>query len=352
MATDLHTAALPPAAPGPARRGPARLAAGLVACLAALAGVLVLGVALGARSVPFDVVVDALVAYDPGVNDQVVVRELRVPRTLIGLAAGAALGLAGAVIQGVTRNPIADPGLLGVNAGAALAVVSAITLLGVSTPAGYVWFAFAGAALAATLVYGIGAVGRDGATPVRLVLVGAAVTAAATSLTTMMLLGDIETLDRYRFWVVGSLVGRDLGTLAAMAPFLAAGAVLALAVGRVLNVIALGDDVARGLGQRLGAARAAAALAVVLLCGAATAVAGPLVFVGLVVPHVARRVTGPDYRWILAYSAVLGPILLIAADVAGRLIARPGEIEAGLVAAFLGAPVMIALVRRAGPARL
>ena len=343
MTTDLHTGI---GSAGALARRNGRLAAGLAVTAAALVVVALLGVALGARSIPLDTVLQALVDPQSGDNDHLVVRELRVPRTIIGLAVGAALGLAGAVIQGITRNPIADPGLLGVNAGAALAVVAAITWLGVASPAGYVWFAFAGAALAAAMVYGIGAMGRDGATPVRLALVGAAFTAAATSLTTMMLLIDIETLDRYRFWVVGSLVGRDLGTLAVMAPFLAVGALMALAVGRVLNAISLGDDVARGLGQRLGRARAAAAAAVVLLCGAATALAGPIVFVGLVVPHIARRITGPDYRWILAYSALLGPILLVAADVIGRLIARPGELEAGIVVAFLGAPVMIALVRR------
>lgn len=343
MTTDLQTGI---GSGGALGRRTGRLTLGLAVCAAALLVVALLGVALGARSIPLDVVLQALVDPQAGDNDHLVVRELRVPRTLIGLAVGAALGLAGAVIQGITRNPIADPGLLGVNAGASLSVVAAITWLGVASPAGYVWFAFAGAAVAAAVVYGIGSIGRDGATPVRLALVGAAFTAAVTSLTTMLLLIDIETLDRYRFWIVGSLVGRDLGTLAVMAPFLAVGAVMALGLGRVLNAVSLGDDVARGLGQRLGRARAAAAASVVLLCGAATALAGPIVFVGLVVPHIARRFTGPDYRWILAYSALLGPILLIAGDVIGRLVARPGELEAGIVVAFIGAPVMIALVRR------
>lgn len=306
-----------------------------------------LGFALGTRAVPLDGVLEALIDPRSGDNDHIVVRELRVPRTLIGLAVGAALGLAGAVVQGITRNPIADPGLLGVNAGASLAVVAAITWLGVTAPSGYVWFAFAGAALAAAVVYGIAAVGRDGARPVKLALVGAAFTAAASSLITVALLSDLDTLDRYRFWVVGSLVARDLSALVALSPFLAAGAVLALTRGRVLNAVALGDDVARGLGQSLARARVAAAAAVVLLCGAATALAGPIVFVGLVVPHIARRITGPDYRWVLPYSMVLGAILLVAADVVGRLIARPGEIEVGIVVAFIGAPVMIAIVRRA-----
>ncbi len=323
------------------------LAAGLLAAGVALALVVLLGLAVGSRSIPFTTVLDALVHPGGEGNDTSVVIDQRLPRTVIGLAVGAALGIAGALMQGVTRNPIADPGLLGVNAGASLAVVAAITWFGVATAAGYVWFAFAGAALATALVYSIGSIGRDGATPVRLALVGAAVTAAATSLTTILLLTDIDTLDVYRFWTVGSLVGRDLGTLAVMSPFLVVGALLALGAGRMLNAVSLGDDVAQGLGQDLTRARAATGIAVVLLCGSAVALAGPIVFVGLVVPHIARRVTGPDHRWILAYSVMLGPILLILADVIGRVIARPGEIEAGLVVAFLGAPVMIALVRRA-----
>ena len=340
-----HTSTLPGAAGRPAVRRPARLAAGLALLLLLVAVAAFLSVALGARTIPLGTVVHALIDAGGGGNDRVVVRDLRLPRTLLGLVVGASLGLAGAIVQGITRNPIADPGLLGINAGAALAVVVGITWFGAAGAAGYVWFAFAGAAIAAVAVYAIGALGPGGAGPVRLALVGAAFTAAAGSLTTIVVLSDTETLDRYRFWLVGSLVGRDLGNLAVMAPFILVGALLALSAGRVLNALSLGDDVARGLGQRLSVARATSAAAVVLLCGAATALAGPIVFVGLVVPHVARWITGPDYRWILAYSAPLGAILLVASDVVGRFIARPGEIEAGIVLAFVGAPVMIAIVR-------
>lgn len=311
-----------------------------------LAFVVLLGLAVGSRAIGPGTVIDALLGHGGPSNDHSVVLDQRLPRTLIGLAVGAALGVAGAVMQGMTRNPIADPGLLGINAGASLAVVAAITWLGAAGATAYVPFAFAGAAVATVLVHGIASLSRDGATPVTLALVGAAVTAAGTSLTTMLLLIDIDTLDLYRFWIVGSLVGRDLDSLVALLPFLVVGAVLALGAGRMMNAVALGDDVAAGLGQHLGRARAAAAISVVLLCGTAVALAGPIVFVGLVVPHIARRFTGPDQRWILAYSLVLGPSLLIAADVIGRVIAPPGEIEAGLVVAFLGAPVMIALVRR------
>jgi iron complex transport system permease protein len=302
--------------------------------------------ALGTRQIELAVVVDAILSPVSGNNDHAVVRDLRVPRTVIGLLAGAALAVAGGIMQGLTRNPLADPGLLGVNAGASLFVVLGITFLGITAATGYVWFAFAGAAAATVLVYAVGA-GRGGSpTPVTLTLAGAAVTAVITSVITLVLLQNLDTLNQYRFWSVGSLVGRELSTVAVVIPFLAAGFLLAIVVARMLNVLALGEDVARGLGQNVTLARALAAVAIVLLCGGATSIAGPIVFVGLVVPHIVRRFTGPDYRWILAYSFLLGAILLVLADVVGRLIVQPTELEAGIVVAFLGAPVMIALVRR------
>ncbi len=329
-----------------------RLVVGFAITLLALAVALVGSVAVGARDVPL---VDALVAvFSPGATDadSVAVRDLRLPRLVIGLVAGAALGIAGALMQGLTRNPLADPGLLGVNAGASFFVAGAITWFGVTTASGFVWFAFAGSAVAAVVVYGIGAIGREGATPVKLALAGTAVTAAFTSLLTITLVGDVETLDRYRFWAVGSLVGRDLDTTLLLLPFVAAGALLAIGGARALDAIALGDDVARGLGTNLPLARAVVGLAVVLLCGSATAMAGPLAFVGLVVPHVARRFTGPDYRAILVLSALLGGALLLLADTIGRVIVLPGELEAGLVVAAIGAPLMIAIIRSPRLARL
>ena len=250
------------------------------------------------------------------------------------------------MMQGVTRNPLADPGLLGVDAGAALAVVIGIHTFGVTSLTGYVWFAFVGAGLASVVVYLLGSVGRGGATPVKLALAGAALTALLTSLTSAVLLLDVQTLDVFRFWAVGSLAGRDAEVVAQVAPFLVAGAALALASSRALNTLSLGDDVARSLGQRVHLTRGLSALAIVLLCGAATAAAGPIGFVGLTVPHVARAICGPDYKWILPWSLVLAPTLLLSADVVGRLIARPGEVQVGIVTAFIGAPFFIALVRR------
>jgi iron complex transport system permease protein len=326
-------------------RGSWRLLGLLVAC-GLLVLVVLASIAVGSRQIPLGTVLDALANPAAADDEHAVVRSLRVPRTVAGLLVGVALGLAGAVMQGVTRNPLADPGLLGVSAGASFAVVLGSSVLGVGSALGYVWFAFAGAAVASVVVYTLGAIGRGGATPVKLALAGAAVSSLLLSLTTAMLLTNQSTLDEYRFWAVGSISGQDRDVIIQLAPFLAVGALMALAAGPVLNSLALGDDVARSLGSRLGFARAAAAAAVVLLVGAATALAGPIAFVGLTIPHVARAITGPDYRWVLAYSMMLAPILLLGSDVVGRVVARPGELQVGIVTAVVGAPFFVVLVRR------
>ncbi len=319
---------------------------GLVLATAVLSVVVLASIAYGSKPIALATVWDGIWSYDATINDHLIIRSLRVPRTAMGLLVGAALGLAGAVMQGVTRNPLADPGILGIEAGASLAVVTGIYALGIGSFTGYVWLAFAGAAAASVVVYLLGSLGRGGATPVKLALAGAALSALLGSLTTSILLLDVATLDQFRFWVVGSLAGRDGEIVADVAPFLAAGALLALGSARSLNTLALGDDVARSLGQRVGLARGTAALAVIVLAGGATAAAGPIGFIGLTVPHVARAICGPDYRWILPWSAVLAPTLLLSADVAGRLVARPGEVQVGILTAILGAPFFVALVRR------
>ncbi len=319
--------------------------AGLLLAVGLLLVAVAASIAIGARPLGLSVVRDALLSPD-GSNDHTIVRELRIPRTLLGLAVGTALGLAGALMQGLTRNPLADPGILGISAGAALAVVVGISTFGVTAATGFVWFAFVGAAVASVAVYGLGAVGRGGVTPVKLALAGAAMSTLLASLTSGILLADSAALDVFRFWAVGSIAGRAGDVVAAVVPFVVVGTVVALCLGRSLNALALGDDVARSLGQRVHAQRALVACAVVVLCGAATAGAGPILFVGLVIPHVARAICGPDYRWILAWSAVLGPILLLVADVAGRVVARPGEVQVGVMTAVIGAPFFIALVRR------
>ncbi|WP_107088372.1 iron chelate uptake ABC transporter family permease subunit [Streptomyces sp. NRRL F-5755] len=336
-------------APVAPRRRQITRSAGLVAAVGALAVITVLGIAVGAKQVPLDQVWHALFHYT-GNDADVVVRDVRLPRTLLGLLAGAALGLAGTVMQALTRNPLADPGVLGINAGASAAVVSAISFLGITSLTGYVWFAFLGAAVVSVAVYVLG--GTRSATPVRLALAGTALSAALIGYINAVNIMDTAALDKMRFWTVGSLASATMTTVQEVAPFLAAGAVLALAVGRPLNAIALGDDQARALGARLTRTRALAMIAVTLLCGGATAACGPIVYVGLMVPHIVRAVTGPDLRWILPYSAVLSPVLLLGADVLGRVVARPGEIQVGIVTAVIGGPVFIYLVRRRRMAQL
>ncbi len=329
---------------------------GLLAALGVLGLVVACSLALGARPISFDRVWDSLVHARPtdtvAAREWSVVRSLRVPRTILGLAVGGALGMAGTLIQGLTRNPLADPGILGVQAGASLAVVIGINTLGISDPLGFVWLGFVGAAVAGAVVYALGSLGRGGASPVKLALAGAAMSALLIALTTAVLLADQATLNEYRFWAVGSLAGRDDDVIRAVLPFIGLGALYGLVQGRWLNGLALGDDVARSLGLSLGWARFNAALASIVLCGAAVAGAGPIVFVGLVIPHVARAICGPDYRWILAWSLVLAPSLLLGADTVGRLIARPGEVQVGIMTAMIGTPVFIAIIRRRNLAEL
>lgn len=320
--------------------------AGLVLAAGLLGLVVVASVAFGSKPLPLGTIWDALAAPDLQDPDHLVVRSLRVPRTLIGIGVGVALGLAGVGMQGITRNPLADPGIFGVEAGAALAVVVGIHVLGVTTLGGYVWFAIAGAAVASAIVYAVGSLGRGGATPVKLALAGAAMAALLSSLTSAILLIDVTTLDQFRFWAVGSLAGRDASILEQVLPFLVAGVLLSLAAAPGLDALALGDDVARSLGQRVQRTRALAAAAVVVCAGAAVAAAGPIGFVGLTIPHVARAICGPGHRWVMAWSVVLAPTLLLTADVVGRVVARPGELQVGVVTAFVGAPFFVLLVRR------
>jgi iron complex transport system permease protein len=301
---------------------------------------------VGTRRIPLENVVEALTAFDQDNIEHVIVTDLRGPRTLVGLMVGVSLGLAGAAMQGISRNPLGDPAILGLNAGASLAVVIAISFLGATSLLGYVWFAFVGAAAAGVIVYLLSSIGRHGATPVKLALAGAAMTALLASLVTLIQLTDVNALNALRFWVVGSLAGRDIEIASQVWPFVLIGMIMALATARMLNALALGDDVARSLGQNVARARAFTAGAVIVLTGAAVAAAGPIAFIGLTIPHIARAVVGPDYRWVLPYSAVMGPILLLSADVIGRIIVRPSELQVGIMTVLIGAPFFIALVRR------
>jgi iron complex transport system permease protein len=302
-------------------------------------------IAVGTRAIGLGEVWRALLDPTPSSDEAVIVRELRVPRTALGLMVGLSLGMAGALMQGHTRNPLGDPGLLGVTAGASLAVVLAIQVLGVATPAGYVWFAFLGALAGTVLVHVIGSAARGAPTPVTLALAGAALSALLYALVRALLVSDQQTLDSFRFWVVGSLAGRGADVAWQVAPFVLAGVVLALVNAPALDLLSLGEDVARGLGQRIWPARTVGLLAITLLAGAATAACGPIAFVGLVVPHAVRAFTGPHHRRLVPCSGLAGAALLLGADTLGRILARPAELQVGIVLALVGAPFFIALVR-------
>ncbi|MFE1429580.1 FecCD family ABC transporter permease [Streptomyces fungicidicus] len=334
-------------APAPPNRRAIRVL-GLLASVVLLVLVALASIAVGAKELSLEQVWHGLFA-DTGTYGDVVVAD-RLSRTVLGVLAGAALGLAGSVLQALTRNPLADPGLLGINAGASAAVVTAITFFGVTSLSGYVWFAFFGAAAVGALVWFLG--GSRGATPVRLALAGTAISAALYGYLQAIMILDDAALGRMRFWTVGSLSSGSNSTITQVLPFILGGALLALALARPLNAMAMGDDTAKALGANLNRTRALSMLAATVLSGAATAACGPIVFVGLMVPHVVRSFTGPDQRWILPCAAILSPVVLLGADVVGRIVARPAELQVGIVTAVLGGPVFIFLVRRRRTAQL
>jgi iron complex transport system permease protein len=316
----------------------------LLAALAVLGLVMIASVAFGSRIVGWSDIVAGVQGHDDNLGQAAVVK--RIPRTLLAVLAGAALGLAGAVMQGVTRNPLADPGILGVNMGASLAVVTGIVSFGLSTATGYIWVAVLGAAVTAVFVYAVGSLGRGGATPLKLALAGAAISAALASLISAFILPRSDLASGFQSWQIGGVGGASYDTLGHVLPFLAVGFVISLLSAKALNSLALGDDLAAGLGERVALVRGVAALGAVLLCGATTAVAGPIAFVGLVVPHFCRLLAGLDHRWLLPFSALAGAALLTAADVVGRVVARPQEIDVGIITALIGAPFFIYFVRR------
>ncbi|MFD3960007.1 MULTISPECIES: FecCD family ABC transporter permease [Streptomyces] len=342
------------AAREPQETSPARTAlrgGGLLVLAALLLFLVALSTWIGAKDTSLGQVWTAI-WNDDGSYATDVIRQLRLPRTLVGLMTGAALGVAGAVMQAVTRNPLADPGLLGVNAGASAAVVFGIGVIGLAGFGSLVWFSFVGAALTTVIVYILGASGRAGPTPVRLALAGAAVSASLSGVIAGLTVFDSATYDYLRFWMVGSLAGREPQLVVQLLPFIVVGLVIALLLARSLNSLALGDELGRALGARIARTRLAAVVVVTLLCGASTAAAGPIAFVGLVVPLVARWLTGPDLRWVLPYSMLLAPVLLLVSDIIGR-VALPGdELEVGAVTAVIGAPVFIAMVCRRKEASL
>ncbi|GGM25715.1 FecCD family ABC transporter permease [Micromonospora yangpuensis] len=327
------------------RRRPARTRlTWLLVVLTALLLAMTASVAFGSRIVGWADITAALGGIHDTLDQAAVVK--RLPRTVLAALVGAALALSGAVMQGVTRNPLADPGILGVNMGAMLAIAVAMATVGMHTATMYIWVAIAGAAVSALFVYAVGSLGRGGATPLKIALAGAATSAALASLVVAVVLPRGDIAENFQSWQIGGVGGATWDSIGQVLPFLLAGLAVCLLCARALNSLALGDELAAGLGERVALVRGIAAAGAVVLCGAATAVAGPIAFVGLIVPHLCRLLVGLDHRWLLPFATLAGAVLLTAADVAGRVVNRPDEIEAGIITALIGAPFFIYVVRR------
>lgn len=305
---------------------------------------LIASITWGAADIAYSDIYQAFTAFD-GSTNHLIIRTVRLPRSLIAMLVGAALAVAGAIMQGLTRNPLASPGVLGVNAGAACAVVIGTFLFGSSSLTIYAWYAFAGAAISASGVYLLGSLGRGGLTSFNLTIAGAALTAFISSITSGILILSQRTLEEIRFWLAGSVAGRDLNLLLQILPYICIGLILAIALSRQITILSLGEDTARSLGQSTALIKILAAISIILLAGASVAIAGPIGFVGLIVPHLVRILVGVDYRWILPYSAIVGAIMMLIADLGGRLIIQPSELPVGLVMPLIGGPFFIYLIR-------
>ena len=327
---------------------------GLAAAMLLLAVAFIASIAFGTTPIKPSTTLESLLRYDSADNEHVIIVTTRAPRAAYALAVGASLAVAGALMQALTRNPLASPGMFGINAGAVLAVVLALTLLPLTALSQLVWAAFAGAAAAALLVYWLASLAGGGLTPIRLVLAGSALSALFGALTQGVLALDESGLQNVLFWLAGSVAGKEMTMLQQVLPYMTVGGITALALSYPLTILGSGDDVAKGLGQRTGFVKMLTAAAVVLLAGSAVAAAGAIGFVGLVMPHFARYLAGTDYRWVVPYSAVLGAILLLLADLAARFPVQPGELPLGVVTGLIGMPFFIYIARsglqaRAGP---
>ncbi|MFI9168662.1 FecCD family ABC transporter permease [Streptomyces lincolnensis] len=337
-------------APGGTKGARRRRVVGLATLVVILVVTGAVSLAVGARALsPAEVWHGLFAEPDPDrrlTEIRLIVETVRVPRTVLAIVSGIALGVGGALIQGFTRNPIADTGLLGVNTGASFAVVTVIAVFGFSNPFQYVWFAFLGAAVAGVVVFGLASIGRGAGNPLTLALAGQGITVFLAAMTTAVALSDQASLNALRFWRAGSVAGVGFDVIWPVTVFIAAGLLAALTTLPAINLLNLGDDVARGLGVNIALSRTVGIVAITLLAGAATAACGPIAFLGLMVAHVARYLTGPDYRWLVPYAGLLGAIVLLVCDIVGRLVVRPGELDAGIVVALLGAPFFAGLVWR------
>lgn len=302
-------------------------------------------IVLGLTKVTSSMVLDSINRFN-GSNEHIIIRDTRIPRAFIAASVGASLAVAGTVMQGLTKNPLASPSIFGINAGAGFFVVVGVSFFGVSSLHAFTWLAFSGAALAAVTVYLFGSMGHDGLTPIKLTLAGAAIAALFSSLTQGVLTLDERALDQVLFWLAGSIQGRDTEVLLAVLPYLAAGWIFSLTMGKQMNVLAMGEDMAKGLGQQTLLVKILGAAVVVLLAGGSVAIAGPIGFLGIVVPHIARWLVGVDYRWVIPYSALIGAVLLLSADIGARYIIMPAEVPVGVMTAFIGVPFFVYIARR------
>ncbi|WP_219834841.1 iron ABC transporter permease [Paenibacillus sp. R14(2021)] len=318
---------------------------GLLVSLAALIAGIIASIAFGVTDISWHSIAGSFTSYT-GSQEQLIIRTARVPRAFIAAAAGASLAVAGSLMQGITRNRIASPSLFGINAGAAFFVVAGTAFFGAGSLSTYAALAFAGAASASAIVYVLGSIGSDGLTPLKVTLAGAAMTAFFSSLSLGILLTGGQTFDQVLYWFVGSVAGRDMSIFWSAAPYMGAALLLAFFLARHMNLLALGDDVAVGLGQKTVYIKLAAAMAIVLLAGGSVSIAGPIAFVGIIIPHLTRYLVGLDYRWSLPYCAVLGGVLLLAADIGSRYIAFPKEVPVGVMTAIIGVPFFVYIARR------
>ena len=321
--------------------------AGLVLGVILLLIVNFLSLVLGYTDLTFHTVIDAFSHFD-GSNEHIIIQDVRLPRALIGTVVGASLAIAGALLQALTRNPLASPDILGFNAGASFFIVVALMLFSISSLQATTWIAFLGAMIAGLLVYFLGSVGRDGMTPIKMTLSGAAIAALFGSLTQGLLVMDESALDQMLFWMSGSVQGRELAILLSVLPYIIIGVVIALVIASKINILTMGDDVAKGLGQRTGFVKLVTGLAIILLAGGSVAIAGPIGFIGIVVPHIVRTVVGIDYRWMIPYCAIVGGIFLVIADIGARYVLMPEEVPVGIMTALVGIPFFIYIARKGG----
>ena len=317
----------------------------IILCLALLSIMAVFSISLGAKNIAFSKVVDVLLGNDPDSLEAAIILQ-RIPRTVFGILAGGALGISGALMQSITRNPIADPSILGVNTGASLFVVAGIAFFNITVAYQYIWLSITGAGVTAVFVYSVASMGKDGATPLKLALSGSAVSIVLGSLVSTIMLPNNRVMEAFRFWQVGSIGSATWENIMLISPFLIVGFIISMFISGYLNNLALGDEAATALGTNVVMTRTIGALASVLLCGATTALAGPIGFVGLIIPHIIRLIFGSEMSKMLPLSFLGSAILMLISDVIGRIISLPGETEVGIVTAILGAPIFILAIRK------